>query len=146
MRRLSSQLTVFYKKVFPVIWVGFLIFYAVVVGAAGPLDQLHVVMGLVTPALMLVFGYILFRFFAWPLVDEVWLDGDHLVIRNRGREDRLALSQIGSVTASQWVNPERITLHPHGGAPIKFCAPLRMHFPMSQHPLAEELRRLIAGS
>jgi len=62
------------------------------------------------PAIMAVFGYLLMKKLVWDLVDEVYDCGDFLLVRNRGNEERVQLSNIMNVSASILVNPPRITL------------------------------------
>jgi hypothetical protein len=59
---------------------------------------------------MAVFGYFLTRKFVWDLADEVFDAGDHLVVRNRGREHQLPLADIMNVSSLMAMNPPRITL------------------------------------
>lgn len=44
------------------------------------------------------------------LADEVYDCGDSLLIRNRSKEDTIALSNIMNVSASTYMNPPRVTL------------------------------------
>jgi len=50
------------------------------------------------------------RKLVWDLVDEVYDGGDYLLVRNGGKEDRVALSNIMNVSASTMTNPPRVTL------------------------------------
>ncbi len=59
---------------------------------------------------MAVVGFLVMKRFIWDLVDEVYDGGDFLLIKNRGREHRLALADVMNVSASLNVNPPRITL------------------------------------
>jgi hypothetical protein len=108
MKRISSTWTFFNKKLFPLLWFGFLTFFVVTmvhtrVPNADP-------MFLIIPALMALFGFFLMKKLVWDLVDEVYDCGDFLLIRNRGEEDRVALANVMNVNASTFVNPPRITL------------------------------------
>jgi hypothetical protein len=49
---------------------------------------------IVAPIAMGVFGFVLMRKLAWDLVDELYDYGDHLVVKNGGEEDTIALSNI----------------------------------------------------
>lgn len=64
---------------------------------------------LLIPALMAVFGYFLMKAFFY-LVDEIWDDGDALLVRNRGMETRIPLNNIINVSNASFTNPPRITL------------------------------------
>ncbi|MCI0379863.1 MAG: hypothetical protein L0215_19960 [Gemmataceae bacterium] len=85
------------------------------------------------------------RWFVWSLIDQVWLAGEELIVRNRGDEDRFPVTNIINVEASLG-NPERITLilrEPcRFGREILFIPPTRW-WPLSRHPLADELIRRI---
>jgi hypothetical protein len=129
MRRISSQMTFLYKWVFPVFW-----FVFVATALFGALGSGHhdpeFLMFLVVPILMGAFGYFMMRKLVFDLVDEVWDIGDVLLIRNRDREERVALSNIVNVNYSTLMSPERVTLLLRNpsifGREITFCPPLRI--------------------
>ena len=140
MRQISSKLTVGYKLVFPIVWFGSLAAF-VVVAISGALNRQF----LLIPLAMAIFGYFLMRWLLLPLVDEVYLSEDRLILRNRGDEDSFPVTNIVNVVASMMTNPERITLTLRSpcrfGHEIVFCPPYRWwHF--TRHPFAEELIRL----
>jgi len=82
------------------------------------------------------------------LVDHVFIDGETLVIHNRGVEDRVPFQHIGSVY-NEWFSLESIELlllaPSQFGGRIKFLAPCRF-FRFSQHPLAIQLSEIAARS
>ena len=115
MRRLSSSLTFFYKRVFPVLWIGFVLtvfglqFWAMQharMNAPAPPFFPLVLMPLFMVGVMLL----LYRMLLHDLLDEVWLDGDYLVLKNRGEKIRVALSNVMNVNASTMTNPRRVTV------------------------------------
>jgi hypothetical protein len=115
MRRISSSLTFFYKRVFPTIWFGFLALFVVMSSVATYAkarqgDAASMLPFLAMPAVMAIFGFLLFRKLIFDLVDEVWLDGDDLLIKNRGEEIHIALREVMNINASTMMNPRRITL------------------------------------
>jgi len=55
-------------------------------------------------------GIFVFKQLIFDLVDEVWLEGDTLVVKNRGESTRLALSSVMNVNSTSMTNPPRITL------------------------------------
>jgi hypothetical protein len=59
---------------------------------------------------MALFGYFIMRMLVWDLVDEVYDCGDSLLIKDRGQEAFVRLSNVMNVNASTAVNPPRITL------------------------------------
>jgi hypothetical protein len=76
----------------------------------------------------------------FDLVDEVW--DDSLLIKNRGEQQRLALSDIKNVSYSPYMNPPRVTLSLRRptvfGDEITFNAPMRI-VPFSKSPLVADL-------
>jgi hypothetical protein len=136
-------MTFFYKRVFPLVWFGFvLVFlaggvYGTLVGKQAPPLPF-----LLMPVIMLVIGYIVMRKFVFDLVDEVWDVGDALIIKNGGREERIALSDIMNVSYTTVSNPPRVTLTlrgpSDGGREISFCPPVRF-VPFAKSPIIGEL-------
>ncbi len=115
MRRLSSTSTGFYKRVFPVLWFGFIsLFFVLSLWARFHPESVRgrppEPMFLLMPLLMATIGYFVFRRLIFDLVDEVWLDGDWLVVSNRGEKRRVALGDVMNVNATTTTNPRRITL------------------------------------
>jgi hypothetical protein len=104
--RISSRFTTFHKRIFPAV--------PLVGGAAlflGDIVKNGVMSGdtLLGPLLMGIFALgIGFR--VWDLVDEVYDAYDHLLVRNRGLEEAIPLSNIINVSASLSPNYRRITL------------------------------------
>jgi hypothetical protein len=140
MKRISSRSTFFNKKVFPAVWFGFLDCFILLAIRAPQKDS----MILVVPILMGVFGFFLMKKLVWNLVDEVYDCGDHLLVRNRGDEDEVALSNIMNVSASVFVNPPRITLRLVNagkfGNEIAFSPPSRFVLnPFAKDPVSEDL-------
>jgi hypothetical protein len=147
MRRISSRTTFWYKRIFPIIWFGLLALF-IVVGVFsitfGHGTQL--VPFIVMPAVMAVIGYAIMKKLVFDLVDEVWDDGAMLIVRDKGREDRIALSNIMNVSYSPLINPPRVTLtlrQPSNfGTEISFTAPIRF-VPFAKSPVIEDLIRRV---
>lgn len=108
MRKISSRFTWYFKKGFPALWFGILL--ALFVGAlvVGVPEELGLF--LVAPVVMAMIGFFVLKKLVWNLVDEVYDLGDHLLVRNRGEEDRVPLSNVMHVDAATRRNPPRITL------------------------------------
>jgi hypothetical protein len=147
MRRISSSTTFFYKWVFPIIWFGVLALF-VVGPLAAPLFGKSVSLepvALIPPAIMVVFGYFIMKKLVFDLVDEVLDDGDALVIRNKGIEERVALADIINVNYAQLTSPPRVTLSLRNpsrfGDKVTFCAPVRLSpfAVFSPSPVIEDL-------
>lgn len=142
MIRISSKTTFFYKKAFPVLWFGVLAVVVAIALASGAAikDPLF----LVAPCLMAGIGFFLVKKLLGNLADEVYDCGDSLLIRNRGVDDRIALSNIMNVSASTNMNPPRITLRlvtpGKFGPEIAFTPVAKFSFnPLARNPVAEDL-------
>ena len=143
MRRLSSRGTFFTKRVFPVFWFGFLILFIGMPyflnrnGHSPPFFPF-----IVMPLAMMAFGFLIMKKLVFDLVDEVWDDGDALLVKNRGQEERIALSDIKNVSYSPYMNPPRVTLSLRMpsvfGDQITFGAPIRL-IPFSTSPMINDL-------
>jgi hypothetical protein len=143
MRRLSSRGTFFTKRVFPVLWFGFLILfigmpYFLNGNGHSPLFFPFIVI----PLAMTAFGFFIMKKLVFDLVDEVWEDGDSLLVKNRGQEERIPLSNIKNVSYSPYMNPPRVTLSLRTpsmfGDQITFGAPIRL-IPFSTSPMINDL-------
>jgi hypothetical protein len=143
MRRISSRMTFFHKRVFPLVWFGFVLVF-LAVGVYGTLvgGQAPPLPFLLMPAIMLVIGYIVMRKLIFDLVDEVWDVGDALIVKNGGREERIGLSEIMNVSYTAFMNPPRVTLTlrgpSEGGREISFCPPVRF-VPFAKSPVITDL-------
>jgi hypothetical protein len=143
MRRISSQWTFFYKFIFPIVWVGFIIiFLAVAVFAPTRSGQGLPIPALIVPIVMLVIGFTIMKKFIFDLADEVWDDGAALVVKKSGQEERIALSDIKNVNYSTMSSPPRVVLSLRRpsvfGDQVAFCAPIRF-VPFATSPLIDDL-------
>ena len=147
MRRISSRWTFFYKWVFPAFWFGIVAIF-LAVGLYSALGGGRTPPGpfLIVPLFMLVAGFFFMRKLIFDLVDEVWDEGNVLLVRNGGREERIALADVMNVNYSPFVNPPRVTLSLRGtiSAPrdVTFCAPVRF-IPFSKSPVIDDLIRRV---
>jgi hypothetical protein len=143
MRRLSSKLTFFNKRVFPTIWFGFLGMF-LVVGLFGSKSKTVPLPFLIVPIFMAVLGYFTMKKLFFDLADEVWENGDHLVVKNKGVEERIAFTEIKHLNYSGASNPQRITLTLHVpnrlGSEISF-SPIQTGFlsMLTKNKIATEL-------
>jgi hypothetical protein len=145
MRRLSSKMTFFYKRVFPVFWFGFgflLLLIAVPLFFGGAPNDPPPFLFLIVPLFMMGFGYFVMKKLVFDLVDEVWDDGETLLIKNGGREQRVELRDIKNVGYSTFINPSHVTLSVRQpttfGEQIAFMAPVPF-VPFSTSPIINEL-------
>lgn len=109
MTKISSRWTRFHKIVFPAFWFGFLTLFLLSSFAFEKQTEADI-MFIVMPVVMMAFGFFLFRKLIWDLVDEVYDCGETLLVRNRGKEERIGLSNVIHVNVSTLMNPPRITL------------------------------------
>ena len=143
MKKISSNLTVVNKKIFPAFWFGVLAIFVVssLVSGAAHHDSMFVIV----PVLMAILGYVLMKKLVWHLADEVYDCGDFLLIRNRGEEDRITLADVMNVSASMFTNPPRITLrlaHPSKWGPEIAFIPIKGNVvwnPFRKNAIAEDL-------
>ncbi|WP_266172113.1 hypothetical protein [Dyella subtropica] len=110
MRRLSSPSTFFYKRVFPVLWLAFVAVFMAIMLFGADLRRQDIWPFLCLPLLMSgTFGFLFWKLIS-DLVDEVWLDGASLLVKNRDEQARIDLSQVMNVNATEMVNPRRVTV------------------------------------
>ncbi|ULU26638.1 hypothetical protein [Dyella terrae] len=112
MQRLSSRWTFFYKRLFPLFWFGM-----VAISVTGMWIDPHSAGKRVEPwaalmpqVFMVIIGFVIFKIFIFDLVDEVWLTGDHLLVKNRGDQASVALDNVMNVSVTTLINPPRISL------------------------------------
>jgi hypothetical protein len=143
MVKISSGSTTFYKKVFPVIWFGFLALFIARSVLRGGSEEARLPL-VVMPIVMTVFGYFLMKNLVWDLMDEVHDGGDFLLVRKGGDEERVSLANIMNIDAFTNMNPPRVTLRlvkpGRFGTEVTFSPPRRFSFnPFAKHPLVEDL-------
>jgi hypothetical protein len=142
MRRISSRVTFWYKRLFPAFWFGFLVLFIVLNFFFTRGAHLPPLIFFVAPVIMMVIGFFIMKRLVFDLVDEVWDDGDTLLVKNRGQEERIALSDIKNVSYSAYVSPPRVTLSLRRptifGEQISFGAPLRL-IPFTTSPAIDGL-------
>lgn len=148
MKRISSN-TFFFKRVFPVIWFGFLALFVLTslfanyAGNAAPLPLV------IIPAVMAVFGYVLLKKMVFDLADEVTDGGDFLIVRFGTVQEQIALANIINISYSVMMNPPRVTLtlrQPCSfGKEVSFSPPVRW-VPFAKSPIIGELIERIDAS
>ncbi len=108
MKKISSGMTFFSKKIFPLFWFGFLLLFMVITISSGALQKDP--MFLVIPLIMVGIGYWVMKMIVWDLADEVFDCGSYLLVKNGDIEDRIYLADVMNVSAVPYMNPPRITL------------------------------------
>ncbi|MFI4880411.1 MAG: hypothetical protein ACHQD6_08065 [Steroidobacterales bacterium] len=145
-RRISAGKTVFYKRVFPVIFLGAIALSLALAIATARRDGGLPLPALIVPMLALGIGWFVVRRLVSDLADEVWDEGDALRVRFGHDEERIALADIINIGYTTMVNPERVTLTVRNpgrfGKDVTFC-PVRAAAilkPLSgRNPLVSEL-------
>lgn len=99
---------------------------------------------LVGPLIMAVFGFIIMKKLVWDLADEVDDGQDFLLVRNRGEEEQVPLSNIMNVSSTVFMNPPRVTLRlvtpGKFGQEITFTPTAGFRFnPFARNPIVEDL-------
>jgi hypothetical protein len=110
MQRISSRATFYQKRVFPVIWFGFLAFFLLTAARVKTPGNRLPIAAIVIPVFMGAFGYFLMKKLVFDLADEVQDAGDALIVRFGTQEERIPLSEIINVSYSYLSNPARVTL------------------------------------
>jgi hypothetical protein len=142
MSLISSKMTFFYKRVFPIIWFGVLAVLFLVGLLKGFADPLSNLPFLIVPIVMAIFGFQFMKRMTFNLVDQVFDLGDALLVRNGGQEERIVLADIKNVNFFPYMSPPQVTLSLRRpsvfGDTIVFCGPARM-VPLSRSPTIEKL-------
>jgi hypothetical protein len=143
MERISSRWTFFYKRVFPIFWFGFCVAFFILpllgipISGRSPPGPFFIF-----PVVMFAVGFLIMRKLIFDLADQVWDDGDSLLVRNRGEELRVALADIKNVNYTPFVSPPRVVLSLRQttafGDQIAFCAPVRL-VPFASSPVIADL-------
>jgi hypothetical protein len=141
MRQISSRTTRWNKRGFPVVLT--LVFVPPAAWAAsGALTGRPPEAAILIPGIAAVFGIVMMLYLSSPILHEVWIDGDDLILRNRGEEDRFPMTHVVAVEGSVMSNLDRVclTLSPPSrfGKTIWFSPPFRI-LRLGLHPVAKEL-------
>jgi len=141
MKRISTPYT-FSLKAFPFLFFGFLGVFAGLAWMGGAWRQEPAF--LVLPGVMAFAGLWFMKVSLGDLVDEVYDCGDHLLVRNRGEEELIPLSEIINVNFAMNQPPARITLtlaRPGKlGSTLSFALPPRIYLdPLPRSAIAEDL-------
>ncbi len=98
MKRISSRSTSFHKRIFPVMCFGFLaVVFLISLVAFMAKGQVPVPF-LLMPIAMAIFGYILMKVLVFDLMDEVWDEGNTLLVRDKGKDERIDLKNIKNIS------------------------------------------------
>jgi len=142
MKKISSDRTCLHKKVYPLFMLAVTgIMLLIFVGTMVRDRQLDfLVLGFI--GLAIVYVYSEYRKRAVDLVDEVWDDGDALVLKNGDREERVAISNISKLRYGGLGNAHFVALtlrEPCAfGQTIRFVPPRKM-YRLFKNPLIVDL-------
>lgn len=141
MKKISSGMTTYHKKIFPAIWFGFLGLFVIGGLASGAVARDLSVIAI--PLVMAGFGFFFMKKLLWDLADEVFDDGETLLVKQGGDQERIPLSNIMNVSISN-SSPRRITLrlrHPgRFGNEVTFAPMQGFTFnPFAKNQVAENL-------
>jgi hypothetical protein len=130
-RRISAGKTWFYKRVFPVIFMGMIVLcFGLAIATARRGSGLPLP-ALIVPLFALGLAWFVVRRLVSDLADEVWDEGDALRVRFGHEEERIELANIVNVGYTFMVNPARVTLTLRNpgrfGKDVTFC-PLQEGF------------------
>ena len=109
METLSSGLTVFIKRVFPIVWLGFIVVFLGLGWSMGAWkrDPISFFFG---PIVMILIGLFMFRKLARDIADEVRDGGGFLFVRNGSVEERIPYTNVMNVGFSRYGSPRKLTL------------------------------------
>src|SRR5262245_27580245 len=143
MERISSGSTFFMKRVFPFVWVGFIVLWLAMAVSQGAVAR-DPIGFLVMPVAMILIGVIVMRKFLWGVADEVRDGGAFLLVRKGGMEERIALAEIMNVDLQRYSNPKLLTLRLRKpgrfGDEVSFFPKSQFQLnPFARHRLAEAL-------
>ncbi|MBU8902321.1 MAG: hypothetical protein KOO69_06250 [Victivallales bacterium] len=113
MKKLTSKMTFFNKRVFPCMWFGFLVFFVIGVFtsafSSNNTDKPGILF-LFVPVFMAVFGYFIMKKLVFDLIDEVYDEGSNLLFKNAKKQVRVNLNDIKNVSYTSMGNPPRVTI------------------------------------
>jgi hypothetical protein len=142
MQRISSGTARVMKVVFPIVWFGLLAGVVVLGLFAKDAHGNRSATAVIFPLIMAAVGYYLMKKLMWGLADEVIDAGDSLIIRKRGEEEQIPLSNIINVGYSPLADPSRVTLSlrmpSRFGNQISFYVKTKLT-PFAVNPIVTEL-------
>ncbi len=110
-KRISSGSNAFYKRMLPLIWCGIVLVTAIVFWSIRRADPRVPALIYLAPLIMAVVFYTVGRMLLSDLVDEVWDNGQELIVVNEGHVEHVALSNIMNINYSGYTNPKKVTLN-----------------------------------
>jgi hypothetical protein len=135
-------MTRYHKGAVPLLVVASALIACVGLLLSGPIERTW--WGAFVGLLFITIFSVAFRFRIWPLADEVFDCGDHLLVRRRGEEQRIRFEDIAEVDLNRSGKSHRMNLHLRSpgkfGEKIVFLAPKSFSWnPFAADPLEQEL-------
>jgi len=149
-KQISSSMTRFQKGVVPVMVMAGVFSGVLALVLSKPIEQTWWALTMAT-LFSIAFG-VAYRFRIWPLADEVFDCGDHLLVRRRGEEQRIRLEDIAEVDLRRSGKSQHrmvLSLRREGpfGATVVFLAPKHFSFnPFAKDPLEEDLHSRVEAA
>jgi hypothetical protein len=109
MKLLSSKITIFYKYILPAIWLAVLV-YIVYASISTVGVEVFKTIFTVIFLFVLMLGFFILKEFHMGLVDEVWDGGDFLLVKNKGKEGKIYLTNIKNIKYGAISNIDKVTL------------------------------------
>lgn len=115
-KRISAASTGFYKRVLPVFWYGLMFVLLILSWKLKQLDHRIPSWIFLFPLFMAAVFHLLAKSLLSDLVDEVWDNGQELIVVNDEHVERVPLRDVINISYSGFTNPKRATLTlRHGG-------------------------------
>ncbi len=109
-KRISSRMTWWLKWGNPLFAIGFCMVWLVIASIRLPPDPVMLLIAMIAPLIAVIAILALTRRFIHPIADKVWDDGDVLIVRRNGQEERIALTNIVNVSYGQLNGVPKVTL------------------------------------
>lgn len=111
MERISSKGTFFFKRVFPLLWFGFLVgFECLFLFSSAPKSGATLIF-IIFPFFLAIMGYQIMKKMVWELADEVYDEGDSLIVKKGNVKETILLSEIKNISYLEMANPPRVTIN-----------------------------------
>ena len=148
--KISSNITFIFKKIFPIFWFGicgviFLtsVFANIAIILGDQSYNFELIIFLIFPPIMALFGYIMMKYLVLDMVDEAYDFGSYLLLKNKKQDYKIDLKNIRNVNYAFLQNPPKVILSlkeeiESFGKEISF-APKISFIPLKKNPLIEDL-------
>ena len=140
---LSSLWTLFYKFLFPTLWIGGFAFGTGTVWLTGGGGQDAMPAAVKVGMTAALFGGTAFIYWSCCRLKRVRMDAHFLYISNYFQEIQVPVEQVERVTEWKWDNTHPVTIHfirpTEFGSAITFMPKMRMFGLWSSHPVVEQI-------